>query len=750
MRLELEERLIAHVRALPEAQAATVFLRYWEGLSPGAIARRTGDSPEAVKARLKRGLAGLRAAMDADTPGGRERWLQALGPIGGGIIMTKKAGLIGAGVTAACGVLAFMLLPRPAPESRADSGAGAEQRRAPLDTIAESTTPVGQIKEATAQGEREAAATTSEGQAILRGTFVPVSGRELSPDELNGSVTAAITNEEGHTTWKDLEVVRGAFAWVLDSDPERGLVDGDLGVVAPDLGAVEDAFLIWLRIDGVGGVLFPDTDGLRQRRVELSTDWRRVVTVPVHVPPATRLTVTDSATGAGLESAEIRVARTEDSNVAPPEPNGLRLQPVRVLGAGPSLLVPDKIPLGNPPSYVRAPGYAWRRLRIDFERGGDHFVGLRPGGDLVVRFRGVAPEGTTVCARSPELGLGGPRRPVESAHEMTWEHLEAGAWSIVASRGTREVGRCECIVAPGELAEAELEFVELPPAARAVGSGHIVVPPAWGAVGSEIRVVAAFTPSDGTPQEVTLWLADLECVDEALGIHRFELPPLEPGQYAAVFQPTGRPAAPGAPPHTPRSRLGYEELFTLPESGTATLELRLPPPCQVTLALTNARTGGPIKDASVKWSGWKGGWGYLGGGALYQSVTSDDGRHRIDVTPSMIRVGVSAEGFTGGTVELDARTKRSFDLALEPETVLEIKLVPNDGDARFELQSAIEVSGDVVVTSSTLRNTKVWLETGGTALLTFPPIDGFRKLAPMSIEVPDGRTTVVEVPLVRQ
>jgi RNA polymerase sigma-70 factor (ECF subfamily) len=65
-RAELHRRLTAHVLALEEPYRETILLRYYEELEPAEIAQRQGAPGSTVRAQLKRGLAQLRARLDAD------------------------------------------------------------------------------------------------------------------------------------------------------------------------------------------------------------------------------------------------------------------------------------------------------------------------------------------------------------------------------------------------------------------------------------------------------------------------------------------------------------------------------------------------------------------------------------------------------------------------------------------------------------------------------------------------------------
>jgi RNA polymerase sigma-70 factor (ECF subfamily) len=76
-RLEIQRLVVAAVTALPEPYRATVVLRYFDGLGPAEIARRTATSPRTVETRLRRALERLRADLDR-----RDRaWTLALLPL---------------------------------------------------------------------------------------------------------------------------------------------------------------------------------------------------------------------------------------------------------------------------------------------------------------------------------------------------------------------------------------------------------------------------------------------------------------------------------------------------------------------------------------------------------------------------------------------------------------------------------------------------------------------------------------------
>ncbi len=79
--MEVGQRLVACVLALPEPYRSVIYLRHWEGLEPTEIAVRCGVPVKTVKTRLARGLARLRVALDAGFGGRREAWFASLLPL---------------------------------------------------------------------------------------------------------------------------------------------------------------------------------------------------------------------------------------------------------------------------------------------------------------------------------------------------------------------------------------------------------------------------------------------------------------------------------------------------------------------------------------------------------------------------------------------------------------------------------------------------------------------------------------------
>ncbi|MSR60941.1 MAG: sigma-70 family RNA polymerase sigma factor [Planctomycetes bacterium] len=76
--LELQERLVAALKALSEPYRTTLWLRFHEGLAPAVIAARQATSKKSVESRLTRGLALLRTELDRQAGGDRTQWMSGV------------------------------------------------------------------------------------------------------------------------------------------------------------------------------------------------------------------------------------------------------------------------------------------------------------------------------------------------------------------------------------------------------------------------------------------------------------------------------------------------------------------------------------------------------------------------------------------------------------------------------------------------------------------------------------------------
>ena len=74
VRRDVLEQVTAAVDALPELYRTVVRMRYWDDLTPTAIARLLDRPVETVQTQLRRGLSRLRERLDAEHAGDRRAW----------------------------------------------------------------------------------------------------------------------------------------------------------------------------------------------------------------------------------------------------------------------------------------------------------------------------------------------------------------------------------------------------------------------------------------------------------------------------------------------------------------------------------------------------------------------------------------------------------------------------------------------------------------------------------------------------
>jgi RNA polymerase sigma-70 factor (ECF subfamily) len=99
---EIHRAVAEVVGSLAEPYRETILLRYYEGLTAAAIARRSGVPEGTVRWRVKTGLDEIRRRLDERHEGDRRRWVRALLPLapaaqeapkGGGRAATSASGL---------------------------------------------------------------------------------------------------------------------------------------------------------------------------------------------------------------------------------------------------------------------------------------------------------------------------------------------------------------------------------------------------------------------------------------------------------------------------------------------------------------------------------------------------------------------------------------------------------------------------------------------------------------------------------
>lgn len=194
-RAELHRDLVDLALALQEPYRRTVLMRFFEGLPPREIARRTGAPVATVNSRLQRGLAMLRGKLAARHG---PRWATALGPLLPrrtvasllvGVSLVKLHSKVLFGVAAVSVALLVWWWPTGSPIDAPDAGAPRERLLAA--TADDAPQPVEVAPERAPATARPAAEPDGEGETAtaappLQGRVVdvlgvPIAGVALAP-----------------------------------------------------------------------------------------------------------------------------------------------------------------------------------------------------------------------------------------------------------------------------------------------------------------------------------------------------------------------------------------------------------------------------------------------------------------------------------------------------------------------------------------------------------------------------------------
>jgi RNA polymerase sigma-70 factor (ECF subfamily) len=262
--LELQERLIAAVKSLAEPYRTTLWLRFHEGLAPGAIAEQQETTKKTIESRLTRGLAQLRTELDRQAGGDRRQWLGGMLVLARGPVAPWVASLIGVGVmqkfvlvavTLVVFGLAWRLVPRSekAPTGEVASHVAAVPETAPLPA-----TPTEAHRAALALEQIPASA-----DAAASGLLVHVRWADGTPASDVGLILHPEDDPRGERAVLRLTTDAGGLAHVASIAAGRVRVEADRGgertfVVAAQ-GRTEVVFDLAAGVDVEGTVL--DTAG---------------------------------------------------------------------------------------------------------------------------------------------------------------------------------------------------------------------------------------------------------------------------------------------------------------------------------------------------------------------------------------------------------------------------------------------------------------------------------------------------------
>ncbi len=446
---------------------------------------------------------------------------------------------------------------------------------------------------------------------------------------------------------------------------------------------------------------------------------------------------------------------------------------------------------------ARAAGYALGCAPVDWGSGGERVIALLPGGALDLTVHG-APAGAELTAQLFEvertlrriskefqqvrsrrdysagdtvaqlleslrgavpvearpvgiLGLGSSDRLVhiEADHAIHCSGLRPGEWLVlIRSEPERDVvGRGRVTIDPAETAALEIDWREPSVLPKAPASGRIRLDRGW-------------LLSDGQSPVSCMQLFLGEWIDESAGGHhftdeelslrptevpgelRFDAGLLAPGSYQARLEP-----------------LHFAGWLQVPPEGDRELLLEVPPPADVTITFRDEQNGETIHGL---WLDWLMSDDRTAASTSFppRVITHDPGDGRFTLRSP---TGVFALHYGRDRHQLVhevqlrvAPGSNEFTVPYHPTSKISIRL--RDGVAIVPCEPEL----DVTVRGAFGRNeplsrftvdldpeTTYLFDVVGPALLEVRDVDGFRPSEPIAVELIDGETITVEIPLER-
>jgi RNA polymerase sigma-70 factor (ECF subfamily) len=734
-RLEAAGELTRELARLAEPYRLVLHLRYFEGLAPDEIARRLGEPREAVRTRLKRALAELRARMDRAHGGERRAWALALAPLEGAEISpgaSTPLALVGAvggmlmGTKLVGGVAVALTL------------ALTWWLRNPDDRMV-ATPAVDAADLASTQASQVPSRARAAREPLLSPEPSPL------PSAWRGrTIEVRIVLEDAEGTEHAHESGTLMVGLVTDDRVReaRGLPfeDGRLAFELPPGCAL--AFMR-LRVRGRAAIL-PEP----------------VPIVPGDEPLVVRgkwlkrggLQVVDADSKAELSDIEVRYADGWRANPSWTHPGDHRSLTVLVEHGTSPIELPER-KLGTP-YWVHAPGHAWTRIDFVHETGGESTVELSAArGTVEVMILGAPPAGAFV--RLYPLATTGSR--LRPANLDFPSYAGAVSMSLAAHGPTRiedfEPGRYLAALETGEyedrvrLGTLEFEFtagetariaIPLDPLALDAPKTHLVgtlrVPPELVGARQQVRLERL----EKEQPDVYLWIGEMDESEDDETLLEWDAGLVRTGTWIANL------------PH--QYRIKFEADIAGGESRVA---LVMPPLGTITLEVVDAATGAALVPKRLNWSlaPLEGVSHSTSSGAMR---TGPGGAWQIVAPQGMVRIYAQQPGFLEAERELELAHDAHVRLELARATGL--RLLLRDGEAAlnpdfsWSLNVTVrDAAGSVLMDKRSLAGeigSRI-LPGAGRYTITFPPLDGYRPLPALTVDVAAEEVLDVLVPLER-
>ena len=383
--------------------------------------------------------------------------------------------------------------------------------------------------------------------------------------------------------------------------------------------------------------------------------------------------------------------------------------------------------IGSDVLWVGAPGRAWRRVELEFERGGEQTVQLDVGADLTLEVHGSQPdlEAKLVLRRVDEFDCPYLEMALSGDGSLQFSGLPVGSLRAAAEleglAEPRPLALAALNLRAGLCAKATLELGRVSATQLARASGTLFIHEAWKLTPTAIRFSSLDTPREARASEPSV----IEPVPSSrAGFDAFAWKEIElqAGSYEALVKGTG-----------------YRAGFDLPAGGRGDIELVVPPPAEVSLLVVDAATGSPVQPTWVRWSQRD----KLDAFEEPPAAVAP-GVFQFRAPATRIDVEVQAPGYLSGDESLDLQSGPSqATIRLQRACGFTLRLM--DGQT-----SIVPPKTCKVFVTSTLRQGlryddsmsvtgRRWtVRTPGTYFVLVPDLPGYEPIALQQVQVPEG------------
>jgi RNA polymerase sigma-70 factor (ECF subfamily) len=754
-RLDVAQRVALEVARLAEPYRTVIHLRYFEGLSPEDIARRSRVPLETVRTRLRRGLAQLRERMDGAYGGRRAAWSVALAAIAwrgkpaltatigatlatvGGLIMSTKVVLSATAVVIAA--LSLFVWQRSNPEPVL-GGAPPAKERAIEGPVA--TPKVAALDDSVAKPTADVRA--------------PATTPALPPDADDASIevrgTVVITDENG-VERKDESGVLGIATGTSEADAKRfdlAFEHGQWSTRIP-----RDRWLVF------GALTANHREAVLPKPAPIKPDGTPIV-VRGEWTKRGRLRVIDAKTKQDLSEVEVRCSeRGWRANPEATHPgDDERIKPVIEHAASPFDL-PERTRLT--PYWVHAPNHAWARIDFQHKVGGMRTIELSPTpSSAIVAVEGDLPKNAIVRLYPTE-----PRPPGElgiqfslpepeqmqswiaevAVHASTTgptriDDLQPGKFLATVEVGEYE-GKLRVGSAPIEVKAGETAHVTVPIDASLLAVprthlfGTIEVPESLDRANCSLKLARVGEGEKPFQKR----LAEMSYSQGDRSTLRWDAGPMRTGDYVVTL-----------------TSLQHRQVIHAPGPGETKLALTLPPLSTVTVEVVDAVTGAKIDPERLQWT--RGENDGISGHVLAH-IAPNLKTHQLEFVAPRGDVELDCE--TPGYEEVSRKFTLTKDaellrLELAPATAIHLALREDDAalNVGFTFLGAVKIQregnpGSHARAGTSTDSEKTWyVDEPGRYEILFPNRPGFEPLEPRTIDVVTGKTTEVIVSMKRR